>query len=128
MDLNNTQILICDDSVLSRKQVMDAVNSFAEVATYIEAKNGDEAVALYKEHHPHLVFMDIVMPEKDGTTALSEIISYDSDALVIVISSIGTQGQLKMAIENGAKDFIQKPIDRAQLKRVLEARLRLGGN
>ncbi|MCF0131166.1 MAG: response regulator [Pseudobutyrivibrio sp.] len=128
MDLNNTKILICDDSVLSRKQVMDAVNSFAEGATYIEAKNGDEAVALYKEHHPHLVFMDIVMPEKDGTTALSEIISYDSDALVIVISSIGTQGQLKMAIENGAKDFIQKPIDRAQLKRVLEARLRLGGN
>ena len=73
MNITGKKILVCDDSVLARKQLMDAVKEIADGATFIEGKNGAEAVELYKSEKPDIVFMDIVMPEKDGNTALSEI-------------------------------------------------------
>ncbi len=125
MDITGKKILICDDSVLARKQLMDAVKEVSTGATFIEGKNGAEAVNVYKSEKPDLVFMDIVMPEKDGTTALSEIREFDNDAIIIIVSSVGTQDQLKKAIQLGAKDFIQKPFENNQIQEIIE--LRLGG-
>jgi len=125
MDITGKKILVCDDSVLARKQLMDAVREIADGATFIEGKNGAEAVELYKSEKPDIVFMDIVMPEKDGNTALSEIKDFDSDAIIIIVSSVGTQEQLKKAIQLGAKDFIQKPFEKNQIQEIIE--LRLGG-
>lgn len=125
MDINNKKILICDDSVLARKQLKDAINEVATGAVFLEGKNGVEAVELYKSEKPDIVFMDIVMPEKDGNEALSEIKQFDNDAIIIIVSSVGTQEQLKKAIQLGAKDFIQKPFEKNQIKEIIE--LRLGG-
>lgn len=123
MDLSNKKILICDDSILARKQLKDAINSFCKNVSFIEAKNGAEAVEFYKTEAPSITFLDIVMPEKTGTEALEEIMSFDNKALVIIVSSVGTQDQLKTAIQIGAKDFIQKPFDQYQIQSVLESRL-----
>ena len=71
MDITGKKILVCDDSVLARKQLMDAVKEVSDGAVFIEGKNGSEAIELYKTEKPDLVFMDIVMPEKDGNAALS---------------------------------------------------------
>ena len=125
MDITGKKILVCDDSVLARKQLMDAVKEIATGAVFIEGKNGVEAVDLYKSEKPDLVFMDIVMPEKDGNAALSQIRDFDNEALIIIVSSVGTQDQLKKAIQLGAKDFIQKPFEKNQIKEIIE--LRLGG-
>ncbi|SEA19685.1 two-component system, chemotaxis family, response regulator CheY [Pseudobutyrivibrio sp. ACV-2] len=125
MDITNKKILVCDDSVLARKQLLDAVKEIAEGGTFIEGKNGIDAVELYKSEKPDLVFLDIVMPEKDGTTALAEIKEFDSEAVIIIVSSVGTQDQLKKAIQLGAKDFIQKPFEKNQIREIIE--LRLGG-
>ena len=125
MDITNKKILVCDDSVLARKQLMDAVKEIADGAIFLEGKNGAEAVELYKKEKPDIVFMDIVMPEKDGNEALSEIKAFDNDAIIIIVSSVGTQEQLKKAIQLGAKDFIQKPFEKNQISEIIE--LRLGG-
>ena len=125
MDITGKKILVCDDSVLARKQLMDAVKEVSDGAVFIEGKNGSEAIELYKPEKPDLVFMDIVMPEKDGNAALSEIREFDKDATIIIVSSVGTQEQLKKAIQLGAKDFIQKPFEKNQIKEIIE--LRLGG-
>ncbi|WP_028243524.1 response regulator [Pseudobutyrivibrio ruminis] len=125
MDITGKKILVCDDSVLARKQLMDAVKEVSDGAVFIEGKNGTEAIELYKSEKPDLVFMDIVMPEKDGNAALSEIRDFDKDATIIIVSSVGTQEQLKKAIQLGAKDFIQKPFEKNQIKEIIE--LRLGG-
>ena len=63
------------------------------------------------------------MPVKDGISAVQEIIDYDSDAEIIIVSSTGTQTQLKNAIEAGARDFIQKPFSDAQVNKVLKNHL-----
>ena len=79
MQLDDLKILICDDSILARKQMKDIINSIGS-PTIIEAANGQLAIDMYKEHKPNLTFIDIVMPVKDGNAAISEIMEYDSSA------------------------------------------------
>ena len=62
------------------------------------------------------------MPIKDGITAVKEIIAADPAAQIIIVSSVGTQQQLKAAIEAGAKDFIQKPINEEQIKSIVSTK------
>lgn len=123
MDLNGKKVLVGDDSILARKQLIDTVKGYGEGATFIEAKNGQEAVALYKENSPDICFLDIVMPVMDGVAAVKNIVEFDKQAIVIIVSSVGTQSMLKAAIDAGAKDFIQKPIEKEQVEHVLEAHL-----
>jgi len=123
MDLSNKSILICDDSILARKNLKDAISEYASGATYYDAVNGEQAVEQFKKYHPDMVLLDIVMPLKDGIAATKEIIAADPDATIIIVSSVGTQMQLKKAIEAGAKDFIQKPISQPQVDRLIEVHL-----
>ncbi len=123
MDLNGKKVLVGDDSILARKQLIDTVKGYSEGATFIEAKNGQEAVELYKANSPDICFLDIVMPVMDGVAAVKEIVGFDKNALIIIVSSVGTQSMLKAAIDAGAKDFIQKPIEKEQVEHVIESHL-----
>ena len=105
--MENVKILICDDSILARKQLKDIIVEHG-YNNFLEASNGQEAIDQYKANKPELVFVDIVMPIKDGVQAIHEIREFDPEASIIVVSSVGTQTQLKNAIMEGARDFVQK--------------------
>ena len=117
--LDNFKVLICDDSILARKQLKDIVSSLGN-ATFIEATDGQDAIDKYKENNPDVVFLDIVMAKKDGNLAIEEIIEYDPNATIIIASSVGTQSQLQCALKAGAKDFIQKPLEKQLVLDVIE--------
>lgn len=116
-------VLVCDDSMLVRKKLRNQLLALAEMVI-LEAEDGATAVELYREHKPDLVFMDIVMPVKDGIVALEEIREIDPGARVVMASSVGTSQNLKRAIDAGAFDFVQKPSTDARIanivRRILE--------
>lgn len=109
------KILICDDSLMIRRQLK---NSILQLGSYeiFEAENGKKAIEQYKLHNPDLVYMDIIMPELDGIGAVSGIIEHDQHAKIVMLSSVGTQENLRDALSAGAIDFIQKPIEMDLLK------------
>ena len=121
MLLSESKILIGDDSILARKQLKDILSELG-ATHYIEAANGQEAIDKYNADPADIVFLDFVMPVKDGVTATREIVAAHPSAVVIIASSIGTKEQLKNAIEAGAKDFIQKPFSAINIQRIIEAR------
>lgn len=113
MKTDRSKVLICDDSLLVRKQLRDLL---AELHCQVyEAKNGLECVELYKAHRPGTVFLDIIMPECDGLEALRQLKELDTDAKVIMLSSTGTSAKVLAALKYGAADFIQKPYTKAQI-------------
>ena len=93
MKFDDTKILISDDSILARKQLKDILSQFG-TPTFLEAANGQDAIDIYKKESPSLVFLDIVMPIKDGNAVIHEITDFDPDATIIIVSSVGTQSQL----------------------------------
>lgn len=127
MNIKDMKVLVCDDSILSRKKLKDCIASFGCGEIY-EAADGEEAVEKFKEYHPDIVFMDIVMPKKDGIGAVTEILEEDKNAKVVMASSVGTQSFLKDAIKAGAYDFLQKPLDPEQVKRIINNISTQGGN
>lgn len=114
-------ILVCDDSILARKQLSDVIKHFMPKSKIIEAANGQEGVELFNEEKPSLTFLDLVMPVMDGISAIKEMKKINSKANIVVVSSIGTKNELKLSIEAGAMDFIQKPFSVDQIKMLLES-------
>ena len=117
-------VLVVDDASFMRSMIREifARGPFVVAA---EAENGEEAVRLYQEVHPHLTTMDIVMPQMDGITALREIMRLDPTAKVVMCSALGQEALIAEAIEAGACDFIVKPFHPGRVLRVAQSVLGL---
>jgi len=107
--LMDLKILLCDDSMLIRKKLRNALIEHGYTSV-LEAANGEEAVALFSQVQPDITFLDIVMPKMDGIQALEEMKRMNPAAYVVIASSVGTQSNLIQALKYGANDFLQKPI------------------
>jgi two-component system chemotaxis response regulator CheY len=116
------KILVVDDAAFMRMRCSKLLTeSGYEV---VEAENGLDAIAKYKENKPDAVLLDITMPEMDGLTALKEIRKIDPEAKVAMVTAMGQQSMIMDAIKSGAKDFVVKPF---QPDRVLAAVKKLVG-
>lgn len=119
MGLNSLKVLVCDDSILIRKQLRECLLGCG-CTEVLEASDGQNAIDMFKQNKPDLVFMDIVMPVKGGIEAVAEILEFDSNAKVVMASSSGTKTHLKKALEAGAYEFIQKPFQESQIRTILD--------
>ncbi|HNQ96536.1 MAG TPA: response regulator [Treponemataceae bacterium] len=112
------RVLVVDDSMFVAKQIGQILTSEGyEIVT--TATDGLDGVEKYKELCPNidLVTMDITMPKMDGITALEQIMAFDKNAKIVMISALGKEELVKKALLLGAKNYIVKPLDR---KKVLE--------
>ncbi len=112
----NVKVLVIDDSQFIIKHLSQIFMSrdFEVIGT---ADNGKSGVELFKQHHAQtdLVTLDITMPELDGLEALKQIKAIDANAVVIMVTAIGTAEAVKEAIKLGAKGYIVKPLDREKV-------------
>lgn len=108
MGVKMKKVLIIDDAAFMRMAIKNILlnHGFNEIE---EAANGIEGIKKYKEFHPDIVTMDITMPEMTGLEALKQIIGYDPNANVIMLTAMGQSTMVKEAVMNGAKSFIVKP-------------------
>jgi DNA-binding response OmpR family regulator len=79
------------------------------------ATNGQEALALLKEHAPHLVITDIMMPFASGLEVLSFVKKQEKPVPVIVLSAMGQENVVVEAFTLGADDYITKPFSPNEL-------------
>ena len=117
--MGTKRLLIVDDALIMRKRIREIAEEAGwQVAG--EAKNGEQAVALYHQEKPDLVTLDIVMPKMDGVSALKQMIQDDPQARVVMISAVNQKGKLAECIQAGAIDFIVKPFEKASLRSFFE--------
>jgi len=108
MALKDVRILIVDDEVFFRKVLRDILEKigFTVVA---EAADGSEAVAQFRAHRPHIIIMDIYMPEKNGIEATREMVALDKNANVLACSASDFDYDTQAALDAGAKVILLKP-------------------
>src|SRR5437660_4854582 len=73
--------------------------------------SGQEAIRVYPDFKPHLVFLDVKMEGMDGLETLKRVRELDSEAQVVMISGHGTIQTAVEATQLGAYDFLEKPLD-----------------
>lgn len=124
------RILIIDDALFMRNLIKDILTK-AGFEICAETANALEGVEKYKELKPDLVTLDIIMPkmeEIDGVTAVKEIISFDPQAKIVIVSALGEKRLIQLALEYGAKDFVVKPFTAPKLLEVVKNVLSLQEN
>ena len=110
MDFGQYKILLVDDE----EDIIEflSYNLKKEGFQVSAAYNGKQAIEKAKEEVPHLIIMDVMMPEMDGITAVSEIrkITKLDDTLIIFLTARAEDYSQIAGLEAGADDYISKPI------------------
>ena len=112
-------ILIVDDSRTSRK-ILKGILEGEGYEVVGEATNGQEGYDRYVELKPDVVTMDITMPVLDGIEALKKIKSEYPGAKVVMVTAAGQKTKMVEAVQNGASEFVSKPFEPEQLKKIID--------
>ena len=88
--------------------------------TLLWAKDGVEAIEMYKQYQPDLILMDIKMPRMDGLEATHIIRSYSKDIPIIALTAYAFETDKELALEMGCNDFVTKPVSKEALEKALE--------
>ncbi len=117
------KILIIDDMAIMRSRLGQLLRK-AGYSIGGEAEDGKEGVSMYKEISPDLVTLDISMPEQNGIETLKQILEYDENGKILIVSAVGQKQMILQALECGAKSFISKPFTEEdfmeEVKKILE--------
>ncbi len=102
------RVLMVDDSSTVRKLGAQMLRSeMFEICG--EAADGYQAFQAYKELKPDVVTMDVNMPVMNGIEALRQILAYDKNAKVVMVTSEGHRDMVLEAVKLGAKGYVVKP-------------------
>lgn len=92
-------------------------NMIGKDYTLLWAKDGFEAVEMYKQFQPDLILMDIKMPRMGGLEATRIIRSYSKEIPVIALTAYAFEADKEQALEAGCNDFVTKPVSKASIGR-----------
>ncbi len=116
------RVLLVDDAPIIRLMLKDILE-FHKFDVVGEANSGAEAIEQYKILKPDLVTMDIIMPGMDGIEAVKEILAFDPNARIIMVTAIDQREYLMKAIRLGASDYIVKPFEDDRVLSAIEKAL-----
>ena len=107
------KILLVDDSGMARR----TVRQMLETAGYdvVEAEDGLTALERYFLEKPDLVLLDLVMKGMRGLDVLEKLHELDPKVRAIVVSADIQDSSRELAVAGGARNFLNKPVDRASL-------------
>jgi len=111
--INNNKIykmLVIDDSSLMRRVLINLMQTVFNADCY-EAGNGVEGLIVYKKIMPDIVTLDIDMPVMDGIATLTNLLGFDKNAKVVMLSTENEKEKTIRAITHGAKSYILKPVN-----------------
>jgi pilus assembly protein CpaE len=108
-------VLIVDDIPETRENVRKLLQFEPDVKVIGHAGSGEEAIRMAKELRPHVVLMDINMPDADGIMASQTITTTVPEAQVIIMSVQSEADYIRRAMLAGARDFLMKPFSGDEL-------------
>jgi len=111
--------IVIDDSKMTVQVLCDYL-AMINVNVLGRGHNGKDAVELYKEHRPDIVFLDIMMPDYDGYYALENIKKIDANAKVVVVTSDLRQKDSKDLERLKPTKIIFKPFAIDTIKDIVE--------
>jgi DNA-binding NarL/FixJ family response regulator len=116
-------VVLADDQALVRAGFRSLLDAQPDIVVVGEAANGDEAVALAREHRPDIVLMDIRMPGVDGLAATRRIVEDErlDGVRVVILTTFDLDEYVFEAIRAGANGFLVKDTEPTELLHAVRA-------
>lgn len=116
--MNNISILYIEDNAQAREHYARAFRTLFD-HLYI-AEDAEKGFALYEEHHPDILLVDIELPGESGLSLIERIRESDKETIIIILSAFSQQAQLLQAIELGLYKYLIKPVNSKEFLFVLK--------
>jgi DNA-binding NarL/FixJ family response regulator len=115
------RVLTADDHALVRAGIAAMIANEPDIAIVAEAGDGTEAVALYHEHIPDVVLMDLRMPKLDGVSAITAIRTGYPDAHIVALTTYEGDADIHRALRAGACAYLVKDVLVGELVRAIRS-------
>jgi len=115
MAAEQIRILIVDDIDETRENLAKLIGFETDMQIVGSASSGQQAIDLAKRERPHVILMDINMPDMDGITATEIIANTVPESPIIMMSVQGEQDYLRRSMLAGAREFLTKPFSADEL-------------
>jgi DNA-binding NarL/FixJ family response regulator len=119
--MDSIRILLVDDHHVVRQGLIALLKTVPEINVVAEGSDGEQAVALYREHQPDVAILDLRMPKKNGVDAITEIKREFSAARVIVLTTFDGDEDIYRALQAGAKGYLLKDMFGEELIEAIRA-------
>ena len=111
------KILVVDDEIFAR-------DAMAKIITrkgfdVVVASNAEECINLFKSEQPHVIFLDVMLPDLDGDHIHTYLKELKRDVVVYYITGSGIVFTKEHATKAGASGYLQKPVDLDELFQIL---------
>ena len=123
--MEQKKILVVDDEASTIAFVSSVIEDMGDFKV-LSALNGDEAVKIAQKELPDLIFLDVIMPKKDGFTTFCELKQDErtKDIPIIMLSGLHEMGDMvrggALPLDARPEIFVDKPIEPDKLKNVIE--------
>jgi two-component system, chemotaxis family, chemotaxis protein CheY len=109
------RILVIDDDFFYRALLQKECEGYAKVH---ESEDGKDALELYRQINPDIVFLDIHLPSFPGLAILGQLSNIDFDAFIVMLSSDTSKQNVLQAIKKGASGVLKKPPESGKILRI----------
>jgi two-component system, NarL family, response regulator len=121
MSKKKITVMVVDDHFVVRMGLCGSINIEPDMTVIAEASTGDRALALYRQHQPDIVLMDLRLPDTDGITACKQICEEFPKAAVVMLSTHDAEEDIYRAFQAGAQAYLLKTVQREELLRALRS-------
>lgn len=109
------KVMIADDHSMVRQGIKQILELEDDIEVIAQANDGEEAIQMYKRVRPDIILMDINMPGKNGIQAIKELVSYDSDVKILVLTIHEDREYLFKTLHMGALGYVLKDAEPSML-------------
>lgn len=115
------RVLVVDDHPVVRRGIEDLLASATDIEVVGSTGSGAEAARLAETLDPHVVLMDIEMPDVDGVEATRRVLATVSSAAVVILTTFADRQRITSALDAGAAGYLLKDADPDELIRGVRA-------
>src|SRR6478735_8036008 len=115
------RVILVDDHPVVRDGMANIVNQQKDMRVVAEADDGDAAIALYDEHRPDVMVLDLRMPGRDGVSVVEVVLKKNPKARLLIMTTYDGDEDIFKSLSRGAKGYLLKDAPRQEILLAIRA-------
>jgi len=115
------RVILVDDHPVVRDGMANIVNQQKDMRVVAEADDGDAAIALYEEHRPDVMVLDLRMPGRDGVSVVEVVLDKHPKARLLIMTTYDGDEDIFKSLSRGAKGYLLKDAPRQEILLAIRA-------
>ncbi len=119
--VSKIRVILADDHPVVRDGLANIVNQQKDMEVVAEAEDGEVAIALYEQHRPDVMVLDLRMPRRDGVSVVQEVMEKHPKARLLIMTTYDGDEDIFRSLSQGAKGYLLKDAPRQEILAAIRA-------